>query len=198
MSLAAKISTYLQQLEQQQLLRSRQLLVHQQEGICFSSNDYLSLSTEPELKKAYEQGFARHPFGSGASMVLSGYHPTHQAVEQAFAELLAVDECLLFASGYAANLAVAALLGQIAVSCFIDKRVHASIYDGLTLAQVPYQRFLHNDALNLAEKISAQPEALIWTEGVFSMSGQIAPLAAFAALGLNTACLLMKHMPLVY
>lgn len=111
-------------------------------------------------------------------MLLSGYHTTHRAVEEAFANLLAVDDCLLFSSGYAANLAVTALLGQLKVHCFIDKEIHASIYDGLTLSQVNYVRYFHNNIDDLRRKCTSNfTGSVVITEGVFSMSGQLAPLA---------------------
>ena len=65
------------------------------------------------LLKHISMAYMHYPSGSGASMLLSGYHPNHQAVERAFAELLEVDECILFSSGYAANLAITALIGSI-------------------------------------------------------------------------------------
>jgi 8-amino-7-oxononanoate synthase len=116
-------------------------------------------------------------------MLLSGYHANHRAVERAFADLLAVDECILFSSGYAANLAMTALLGKLNAHCFIDKELHASIYDGLTLAQVDYTRYFHNNMNDLERKLTKQTNhsALI-TEGIFSMSGQIAPLTAISTL----------------
>ena len=126
MSLHDKIREYTGQLNQQGLLRSRQVsepanstLIH------FDSNDYLSLTHDKRIAEAYLHGYTIYPVGSGASMLLSGYHPNHLAVEQAFADLLKVDDCILFSSGYAANLAVIALLGSLKAHCFIDKSIHA-------------------------------------------------------------------------
>jgi 8-amino-7-oxononanoate synthase len=184
MSLYDKIIEYTAQLNQKGLLRSRQLsepanatLLH------FDSNDYLSLSCDRRVGEAYQHGYTYYPVGSGASMMLSGYHPNHLAVEQAFADLLDVDECILFSSGYAANLAVIALLGSIKAHCIIDKSIHASIYDGLALAQLDYTRYQHNDLYDLSVKLKAvSAHSAVITEGIFSMSGQISPLASLSAL----------------
>ncbi|CEG56840.1 aminotransferase class I/II-fold pyridoxal phosphate-dependent enzyme [Legionella fallonii] len=184
MTVLEKIREYTGQLRQQGLLRVRQLseptnstLIH------FDSNDYLSLTQDNDIAEAYRQGYSTYPSGSGASMLLSGYHPNHQAVERAFAELLEVDECILFSSGYAANLAITALLGSIKAHCVVDKSIHASVYDGLALSQVSYTRYQHNDMLDLAQKLNPVASgAVVLTEGIFSMSGQTAPLAAIAAL----------------
>lgn len=184
MFLNEKIKRYTEQLNQQGLLRVRKLcdpansaLIH------FDSNDYLSLTQDKRIAKAYQDGYAFYPAGSGASMLLSGYHPNHQAVERAFAELLKVDECILFSSGYAANLAITALLGSLKLHCLIDKSIHASVYDGLALSQVSYSRYRHNDMNDLALKLNAAPlHSVLLTEGIFSMSGQIAPLSTISSL----------------
>ncbi|KTD15681.1 8-amino-7-oxononanoate synthase [Legionella gratiana] len=182
MLLSNKIRDYTNQLAAQGLLRTR-VLLENSSLIHFDSNDYLSLTLDKRISEAYQCGYSLYPSGSGASMLLSGYHTTHRAVEEAFANLLAVDDCLLFSSGYAANLAVTALLGQLKVPCFIDKEIHASIYDGLTLSQVNYVRYFHNDLEDLRGKLTRNftGSALI-TEGIFSMSGQLAPLAALSSL----------------
>lgn len=187
MSLSEKIKEYTEELNQQGLLRIRTVsepvnssLIH------FDSNDYLSLSNDSRIAEAYRHGYGKYPVGSGASMLLSGYHPNHRAVERVFAEHLGVDECILFSSGYAANLAVTALLGSLKSHCFIDKSIHASVYDGLALSQVQYTRYKHNDLSDLTVKLStAAPFSTLITEGIFSMSGQITPLSAISSLCIN-------------
>ena len=114
---------------------------------------------------------------------MSGYHAAHQALEHAFAEALGVDACMVFSSGYVANLSVMRLLARIHAHVLIDKSVHASIYDGLVLSGVQYSRYLHQDLTDLALKMQTVPESTAWvTESIFSMSGQIAPLAEMSRL----------------
>jgi 8-amino-7-oxononanoate synthase len=193
MSLNHKIKEYTHQLNQQGLLRVRQVtepakstLIH------FDSNDYLSLTHDKRIAAAYQHGYQSYPIGSGASMLLSGYHPTHQAVERAFADLLDVDECVLFSSGYAANLAVTALLGSLKAYCIIDKSVHASIYDGLALSQVSYTRYQHNDMTDLSLKLNlAVANPALISEGIFSMSGQISPLLTISSMCSNKQAALL-------
>ncbi|WP_237761292.1 aminotransferase class I/II-fold pyridoxal phosphate-dependent enzyme, partial [Legionella cherrii] len=195
MAISQKIKDYTNQLAQGGLLRNRTINADDPSLIHFDSNDYLSLARHPRIAEGYQRGYALYPCGSGASMLLSGYHPNHRAVEEAFANLLAVDDCILFSSGYAANLAVTALLGQLKVHCFIDKEIHASIYDGLGLSQVNYTRYLHNNLNDLDRKLItyANGSALI-TEGVFSMSGQMAPLAKLSSLcSTNQSALLVDE-----
>ncbi|KGP64400.1 8-amino-7-oxononanoate synthase [Legionella norrlandica] len=184
MTINAKIKEYTTRLQEQGLLRHRQILEsNASDLIRFDSNDYLSLTEDRRVLEAYQKGYQLSPCGSGASMVLSGYHANHKALEKAFAELLQVDDCILFSSGYAANLAITALLGRIQVHCFIDKSVHASIYDGLALSQVAYSRYVHNDMLALSNLLKSNSEdSILITEGVFSMSGQMAPLSTINSL----------------
>lgn len=181
MSVNHRLQTYLAGLENQGLLRTR--AIAKQGLIAFDSNDYLSLSQSSALANCYQSASGRYPAGSTGSMYLNGYHPNHQALERAFAQWLGVDECLLFPSGFAANLAITALLGKITSVCCIDKSVHASIYDGLHLSKVTYHRYPHNDLQALESKLAEKAEisALI-TEGIFSMSGQIAPLTGIQNL----------------
>lgn len=180
MPISQKIKNYTNQLAHEGLLRNRRVHADDSSLIHFDSNDYLSLTRDKRIAEVYQRGYALYPTGSGASMLLSGYHSNHRAVEEAFANLLAVDDCILFSSGYAANLAVTALLGKLKVHCFIDKEIHASIYDGLALSHVNYTRYLHNN-LDVLEGKLITGSALI-TEGIFSMSGQLAPLMQLSML----------------
>lgn len=149
----------------------------------FSSNDYLSLSRLSTIKRAYRTGFLRYPTGSGGSMVVCGYHPIHRDLEQAFAQALGVDDALLFSSGYAANLSVLRLLNSVQAHLYIDKSIHASIYDGIMATQIPYTRYVTHDFNDLTIKIQTPClNGVILTESVFSMSGHIPPLKQMALL----------------
>jgi 8-amino-7-oxononanoate synthase len=184
MFLDLKIQAFTKNLTQKGLLRQRTLLKTEYSKLLhFDSSDYLSLTEDPRICEAYQRGYALYPSGSGASMLLSGYHINHQALERAFADLLSVDECILFSSGYAANLAVTSLLGKLKSYCFIDKQIHASIYDGLALSQVNYIRYFHNNMPDLERKLTSHSlnSALI-AEGIFSMSGQMASLNTISSL----------------
>ena len=182
--LAEKLSQYTFSLKDQGLHRQRKISDIDRGVVNFSSNDYLSLTSDSRIKKAYQQGFDRYPSGSGGSMVVCGYHSTHHALEKAFASALDVDECILFPSGYAANLSVVGLLAHFNGHILIDKGTHASIYDGLKLSGASYTRYLHNNLADLVLKARKAPaNAMIMTESIFSMSGQCAPLAEIAHLG---------------
>ena len=166
------------------LYRQRRVCDVDEKLINFSSNDYLSLASDIGLKKAYQVGFERYPVGSGGSMMVCGYYSTHKALERAFAEALGVDDCILFPSGFTANLSIVGLLARFDAHLLIYKMIHASIYDGLQVAGAHYTRYLHNNLADLVLKMQEPSEHLVlMTEGIFSMSGQCAPLAEMAQLG---------------
>ncbi len=158
------------------LYRQRSVCAAHQDVINFSSNDYLSLTHDPRLKKAYQTGYERYPVGSGGSPLVSGYHSVHRQLENAFAEALGVDDALFFSSGYAANLSLMALFTQLDALMFVDKGMHASIYDGMAKAGTRFKRYRHCDVGHLQQKIEPCDSGVILTESVFSMSGQQAPL----------------------
>lgn len=182
-SLTTKFKNSKLTMQKMGLYRERKVGDEGDKLVNFCSNDYLSISSEECIKQAYKDGFDKYPTGSMGSMVICGYHSAHKELEEYFAKILQVDECLLFPSGYAANLSVVSLLAAQNANILIDKSVHASIYDGIKLSNINYKRFQHNDLLSLNAKLSSLgKDRVVITEGIFSMSGQVAPLADIAKL----------------
>lgn len=177
------LANYAQELHAAGLHRQRQLVCSSKPSMNFSSNDYLSLTNNRRVKKAFQQGFEKYPSGSGGSMVVCGYHPIHKTLENAFSHALKTEDALLFSSGYAANLGVISLLTRLEGHLLIDKSLHASFYDGIQLNKVHYTRFLHNNLQDLQAKLARKTNnPVLVTEGIFSMSGQLAPLSEMASL----------------
>jgi 8-amino-7-oxononanoate synthase len=142
--------------------------------INFASNDYLGLSQHPAVIAACQQGAAEYGVGSGASIMVSGYHAQHKQLEEALADFLGMERVLLFPNGYMANLGAINGLSTLYSQWFFDRNNHASLYDALQLNKIYYQRYQHGNYLHLAEILFAagQGEKCIVTEGVFSMDGQ--------------------------
>lgn len=159
-----------------ELHRARSIPLFGPEYLNFSSNDYLSLSAENKLKEAWKTAVDLYSVGSGGSPVITGYSFAHQQLEKVFSEALGVDDSIFFPSGYVANLSVMSLLGHLGFPVFIDKSVHASIYDGLKLAELKAIRYLHCSDSDLEKLLKKSREGIVVSESVFSMSGQIAPL----------------------
>jgi 8-amino-7-oxononanoate synthase len=151
-----------------------------------SSNNYLGLAADPRIAEAASEALREQGFGSGASRHISGTSPLHTQLEQCLARFLAMPSALFFSSGYAANIgAIQALVGRDDV-IFSDRLNHASLIDGarLSRARIVVYRHLdldHLDAL-LTENRARHASALVLTESVFSMEGDLADLVSLRAL----------------
>jgi 8-amino-7-oxononanoate synthase len=148
----------------------------------FCSNDYLGLAQQFAVAGALQDAAAQHGAGSGASHLVCGHHALHDALEHELADWLGAPRALLFGSGYLANLAVMqALLGDEDL-CVQDRLNHASLIDAARLAGCRLRRYPHNDAEGALRQLRATPDAaaLIVTDGVFSMDGDVAPLRELA------------------
>ncbi|MFW0825813.1 8-amino-7-oxononanoate synthase [Cronobacter dublinensis] len=159
----------------------------------FSGNDYLGLSQHPALIAAWQQGAEHYGVGSGASGHVSGYSGAHQALENALAQWLGYDRALLFISGFAANQAVVAALMQPQDRLLADRLSHASLLEAASHSPAMLRRFAHNSPQALAALLDKTVDGLTlaFTEGVFSMDGDLAPLAELAALTQGEQTLLM-------
>jgi len=154
--------------------------------LSFSSNDYLGLTRHPAVRAAAIGAIERYGTGAGASPLVTGYHPLAERLELELARFLGCEGACLFGAGYLANLGTigAIVAGEDAI--FIDRLAHASIWNGARLSAAHVEAFEHNDledlALRLRERRGGVRYALVLTEGVFSMDGDIAPLPELADL----------------
>jgi 8-amino-7-oxononanoate synthase len=151
----------------------------------FCSNDYLGLANHPRVRDAMKAGIERYGAGSGASALLSGRSIAHVELEAALAAAVGRERALLFSSGYLANLGVLAALVGRHDRVFHDRLNHASLIDGVKLSGAVHHRYPHADAPALAAVLGTAPATAVkWvvTDGVFSMDGDVAPLAALAAV----------------
>ena len=149
----------------------------------FCSNDYLGLSQHPRVVAAMRDA-AGEGAGGTASHLVCGHGAQHAALERDLADWLQCERALLFGSGYMANLAVLqALLGEGDL-CVQDRLNHASLIDAARLAGCTLKRYPHGDAEGAARQLAAHPEgaALLASDGVFSMDGDVAPLRELAQL----------------
>ena len=158
----------------------------------FCSNDYLGLAQAPAVVAALQAATTRDGAGATASHLVCGHHAAHAVLERAIADWLQVPAALLFGSGYLANLAVLqALLGESDV-CVQDRLNHASLIDGARLAGGRLRRYPHADADGARRQLRGQPDgaAMLATDGVFSMDGDVAPLSDLAAIARDEQALL--------
>ena len=164
--------------------RGVRCFVDGRELLNFCSNDYLGLSQHFSVASAFQDGAARDGAGGTASHLVCGHHVAHQALEREVADWLQVPAALLLGSGYLANLAVLqSLLGE-GDACVQDRLNHASLIDGARLAGCKLRRYPHADAEGALRQLRAQPDglAVVATDGVFSMDGDVAPLRQLAVV----------------
>lgn len=152
----------------------------------FASNDYLALANDPRLARAAARAAHRHGTGATASPLIVGWSRPVRALERTLADWEQCSRALCFSSGFAANLgAITALAGRGDV-VFSDELNHASLIDGCRLSRANVQIYRHADADHLADLLrqhaATARRLLIVTDSVFSMDGDVAPLAALAEL----------------
>jgi 8-amino-7-oxononanoate synthase len=169
-------------------LRGRELLN-------FSSNDYLGLAADARLARAAARAARRYGCGAGSSALVSGYSPPLRSLERTLADWEGAESALVFSSGYAANLALVAALAGPADAVFSDALNHASLIDGCRLSRAAVHVYRHNDVAHLAELLRREGcrvrRRLIVSESVFSMDGDLAPLAQLVELADRYDCLLL-------
>lgn len=163
------------------------------ELIGFAGNDYLGLAAHPAVREALIDGARRYGVGATAAHLLGGHRAPHAELEATLADWTGREAALLFSTGWMANLGlVATLLGEGEL-CVQDKLNHACLIDGARLAGAELKRYAHCDVEAAARRLRAQPgvPALLATDGVFSMDGDLAPLAELAALARAEGATLM-------
>jgi len=163
--------------------------------LSFSCNDYLNLTHHPAVKAAAIQAIETYGVGSGASRLITGDTPLLSALEQRLATLKGAQAACVFGSGYLTNVGVITTLIGRADLVLVDELAHSCIHMGARLSGARSITFAHNDAEDLAEKLEAHRgeavHALVVTDGVFSMDGDIAPLDRLSAVCLANDAWLM-------
>jgi 8-amino-7-oxononanoate synthase len=151
--------------------------------IDFCSNDYLGLAAHPRVTAAFVEAAREHGVGARASHLVTGHQPGHDALEEALAAFTGRERALLFSTGYMANLGLATALVPKGGLVLGDALNHASLIDAGRIARAALDWFPHGDAAALEAKLAARAPgpALVLTDGVFSMDGDLAPLPAVAA-----------------
>lgn len=154
--------------------------------LSFSCNDYLNLSHHPAVKAAAIAAVEAHGVGAGASRLVTGDHPIFTELEARLAALKGAEAACVFGSGYLANSGIIPTVVGQGDLILIDDLAHACIWSGAQLSGARIVAFRHNDVADLAAKLTLYRaeagRALIATDGVFSMDGDIAPLDEISAL----------------
>jgi 8-amino-7-oxononanoate synthase len=165
------------------------------EVLLFAGSNYLDLARHPELVEAAARAARDFGCAAGGSRLISGNLALHERLEEELADLLGTEAALAFGTGYMANVGVIPALvgaGDVVVS---DELVHASIIDGCRLSRAAVRVFAHGDAdaleQALAEVAPAHRRALVALDGIYSMDGDLAPLAPMIAAARRHGAMVM-------
>ncbi|MFD0617539.1 8-amino-7-oxononanoate synthase [Paenibacillus sp. GCM10027629] len=157
-----------------------------------ASNDYLGLASESADRS--EPSNMNSLSGAGASRLVTGNDPIYEQFEQEFAAFKGTERCLLFSSGYMANMGIIPALVGRHDCVFSDRLNHASIVDGILLSRAEHVRYRHRDLNQLESQLKKAPKEsrkLIVTDTIFSMDGTLAPLHDLVTLKDRYGAMLM-------
>lgn len=161
---------------------SSSVVVDGRELVNFCSNDYLGLAQHPAIANAMAQAASVHGAGSGASHLVTGHGIEHAKLEEDLAAFTGRERALLFSTGYMANLAAVTAFAERGDTVLLDRLNHASLIDAGLLSGARFKRYAHSDVSALKDALRDETRsALVATDGVFSMDGDVAPLPDLAA-----------------
>lgn len=161
-----------------------EVIIAGQRTLMCGSNNYLGLSFHPAVMAAAREAIDREGAGTTGSRAANGTFAAHRRLEDAFADLYGMRHAMVFTTGYQANLGVISGLCNADDAVILDIESHASIYDGVRLSGAQVFAFRHNSASDLARKLAKQPgrgRCLVVVEGLYSISGDVAPLTDIVA-----------------
>lgn len=169
-------------------LQSRQdteVIMEGRRRIMLGSNNYLGLTTQPEVMQAGLDALRRYGTGCSGSRLLNGTLELHLTFEREMAAFLHKEDVVSFSTGFQSNLGIISALVGLGDYVICDRENHASIYDACRLSYGKMLRYRHNDMADLEAQLQKVPEkagCLIVTDGIFSMGGDIADLPAIVRL----------------
>ncbi|MCB9771456.1 MAG: 8-amino-7-oxononanoate synthase [Candidatus Omnitrophica bacterium] len=174
--------------------QGRKITIDGRAVLNFCSNNYLGLADDDRIRTAAFESIKEEGFGAGASRLVCGNLQSHARLEEKMAQFKGSERCLLFSTGYMANVGIISSLFGRGDLIFSDKLNHASIIDGILLSGAEYKRYHHVNMESLEAMLQAAPplaRKLIITDSVFSMDGDIAPLPEIVALARKYDCMVM-------
>lgn len=165
------------------MLSPTRAIVNGRETILAGTNNYMGITFEPELVEAGREALSTLGTGTTGSRIANGTYGVHKALEAELAAFLGREHCIVFTTGYQANLGMLAGLAGPKDTIYLDADSHSSIYDGCTLSGAKLVRFRHNDAADLEKRLQRsegeEGGRLVVLEGIYSMLGDRAPLKDF-------------------
>ncbi|NOZ65471.1 MAG: aminotransferase class I/II-fold pyridoxal phosphate-dependent enzyme [Alphaproteobacteria bacterium] len=166
------------------------------ELISFCCNDYLNLSHHPKVIQAAKEATGQYGTGAGASRLITGNHPLLAKLEKRLAQIKGTEDACVFGTGYMTNIGIIPTLTGAQDIIFLDELCHACLRAGSDMTGGKILYFRHNDMGHLQELITQNrhkhPNAMIITDGIFSMDGDLAPLDILGRIANENDCWLMS------
>ena len=179
--------------------RASAMVMHMGRGpelVSFTDNDYLGLSTHPDVIEAAREAASRYGAGAGASRLVTGNHPLYAVLEESLARIKGTEDACVFGSGYLANVGIIPTLVGADDLIIADELVHTCIHAGMQLSKATVRFFRHSDVNHARDILKAERarfgRALIVVDGVYSMDGDIAPLRDLGTLAAEHDAWLMN------
>ncbi|AXY20971.1 MULTISPECIES: serine palmitoyltransferase [Komagataeibacter] len=170
-------------------------LIEGRETLLFGTNNYLGLSQSPAAIEAAVEAARAYGVGTTGSRIANGTQGLHRQLEDRLAAFFRRRHCMVFSTGYQANLGTISALAGKDDYLLLDADSHASIYDGSRLGHAQVIRFRHNDADDLHKRLrrleGTPGSKLVVVEGIYSMMGDVVPMAEFAAVKRETGAWLL-------
>jgi 8-amino-7-oxononanoate synthase len=167
----------------ERILSPTRAIVNGRETILAGTNNYMGITFDPDCISAGKKALDDFGTGTTGSRIANGTYALHRELEAELASFLGRRHCMVFTTGYQANLGMLAGLAGPKDTIFLDADSHSSIYDGCTLSGAKLVRFRHNDAADLERRLRRAVDdeggRLVVLEGIYSMMGDRAPLADF-------------------
>ena len=164
------------------ILSPTRAIIEGRETVLAGTNNYMGITFDPDCIVAGQEALALYGTGTTGSRIANGSYAQHRELEHELAQFLNRKHCIMFTTGYQANLGMLAGLAGPKDTIYLDADSHSSIYDGCTLSGAKLVRFRHNDASDLDKRLARSEDEggrLVVVEGIYSMLGDRAPLADF-------------------
>jgi 7-keto-8-aminopelargonate synthetase-like enzyme len=170
-------------LTNEKIVSPTRAIINGRETILAGTNNYMGITFDADCVKAGQQAMAKFGTGTTGSRIANGTYSLHKELEAELAKFLDRKHCIVFTTGYQANLGMLAGLAGPKDTIYLDADSHSSIYDGCTLSGAKLVRFRHNDAGDLDRRLARsdgeEGGRLVVVEGIYSMLGDRAPLSDF-------------------
>lgn len=175
-----------------EILSETEAIIGGRQTILAGTNNYMGMTFNEASIEAAKNALNDFGTGTTGSRVLNGTYGGHKALESTIADFYGMDHCMVFSTGYQANLGMISALGGKDDYVIIDADSHASIYDGCTMSNATIVRFKHNDVENMERRLKRLPEdagKLVVVEGMYSMLGDAAPLKELLEVAKKYGCM---------